>query len=52
MSIDVRPLCPPDRDECILEIEQSVDMVLDIERIRGRRCTLPQFPRSNTPSNH
>jgi GPI-anchor transamidase subunit T len=32
MSIDVRPLCPSRDGECILEIEQTVDMVLDIER--------------------
>ena len=32
MAIDVRPLCPDDGTECQLEIEQTVDMVLDIER--------------------
>ena len=37
MSIDVRPLCPPDRASCILEIDQSVDMVLDIERSKRHR---------------
>lgn len=32
MAIDVRPVCPADGSECLLEIEQTVDMVLDIER--------------------
>lgn len=32
MSIDVRPICPADGGECLLEITQSVDMVLDIQR--------------------
>ena len=32
MAIDIRPLCPVDRDECLIEIHQTLDMVLDIER--------------------
>ena len=39
MAIDVRPVCP-EGEECVLEIEQTVDMVLDIDRSRrptGRR---------------
>lgn len=32
MAIDVRPVCPNDGSECLLEIEQTVDMVLDVER--------------------
>ncbi|KAF1349910.1 GPI transamidase-like protein component Gpi16 [Delphinella strobiligena] len=32
MAIDVRPFCPADGSECLLEIEQTVDMVLDLER--------------------
>lgn len=32
MAIDVRPVCPADGSECLLEIDQTVDMVLDIER--------------------
>lgn len=32
MAIDVRPICPEDGSECVVEIEQTVDMVLDIER--------------------
>lgn len=31
MAIDVRPVCP-DEGECVLEIEQTIDMVLDIDR--------------------
>ncbi|KAL8833117.1 MAG: hypothetical protein Q9170_004499 [Blastenia crenularia] len=32
MSIDVRPVCPRESSRCIVEMEQTVDMVLDIER--------------------
>ncbi|CAO1597136.1 Subunit of the glycosylphosphatidylinositol transamidase complex-like protein [Xanthoria calcicola] len=32
MSIDVRPVCPESSSGCIVEMEQTVDMVLDIER--------------------
>lgn len=32
MAIDVRPVCPSDGSECLVEIEQTVDMVLDIDR--------------------
>ncbi|KAL8736758.1 MAG: hypothetical protein Q9166_000124 [cf. Caloplaca sp. 2 TL-2023] len=32
MSIDVRPVCPNGGSGCIVEMEQTVDMVLDIER--------------------
>ena len=41
MSIDVRPICPTDGAECIMQIDQTVDMVLDIERSKrphGRYC--------------
>ena len=37
MSIDVRPVCNADESECKLEMEQSVDMVVDIERALRRR---------------
>ena len=37
MSIDVRPRCPADKPECIMEIEQTVDMILDIERSKRPR---------------
>ncbi|PGH27780.1 hypothetical protein AJ80_00568 [Polytolypa hystricis UAMH7299] len=37
MSIDVRPICPEDANECQVEIEQTVDMVLDIERSKRPR---------------
>ncbi|OCL13829.1 GPI transamidase-like protein component Gpi16 [Glonium stellatum] len=36
MSIDVRPVCG-DGSECVLEMEQTVDMVLDIERSKRPR---------------
>ncbi|KAL9011632.1 MAG: hypothetical protein Q9173_003531 [Seirophora scorigena] len=32
MSVDVRPVCPKDESSCIVEMEQTVNMVLDIER--------------------
>jgi GPI-anchor transamidase subunit T len=32
MAIDVRPVCAEDGSNCVVEIEQTVDMVLDIER--------------------
>ncbi|KAL8998372.1 MAG: hypothetical protein Q9169_002585 [Polycauliona sp. 2 TL-2023] len=32
MSIDVRPVCPENGSGCMVEMEQTVDMVLDIER--------------------
>lgn len=32
MAIDVRSVCPSDRTECLVEIQQTIDMVLDIER--------------------
>lgn len=37
MSIDVRPICPSTEGECLIEIEQSVDMVLDIDRSKRPR---------------
>ncbi|KAF2837499.1 GPI transamidase-like protein component Gpi16 [Patellaria atrata CBS 101060] len=37
MAIDVRPLCEVDGSGCILEIEQTVDMVLDIDRSKRPR---------------
>ncbi|KAI9818856.1 MAG: Subunit of the glycosylphosphatidylinositol transamidase complex-like protein [Pycnora praestabilis] len=37
MSIDVRPVCQEDESECLLEIDQAVDMVLDIERSKRHR---------------
>lgn len=37
MSIDVRPTCPDDRTECIIEISQTIDIVLDIERSKRPR---------------
>ncbi|KAI7969981.1 hypothetical protein EIK77_000377 [Talaromyces pinophilus] len=37
MSIDVRPICPSAEGECLIEIEQNVDMVLDIDRSKRPR---------------
>ncbi|KAL7811565.1 GPI transamidase component PIG-T [Trichoderma gracile] len=31
MAIDVRPICPSE-GECVLQLEQTVDMVLDVDR--------------------
>lgn len=36
MAIDVRPVCH-EGSECVLEIEQSIDMVLDIDRSKRPR---------------
>ncbi|CAJ2505708.1 Uu.00g131020.m01.CDS01 [Anthostomella pinea] len=44
MAIDIRPVCPSDQ-ECVLEIEQTIDMVLDIERSkRPRDNPIPRPP--------
>lgn len=44
MAIDVRPICPAG-GECVLEIEQTIDMVLDIERSkRPRDNPIPRPP--------
>ena len=37
MAVDVRPLCPDDSSECIIEMEQTIDMVLDVERSKRPR---------------
>lgn len=37
MSIDVRPVCSSGSSDCVLEIEQTVDMVLDIARSKRPR---------------
>jgi GPI-anchor transamidase subunit T len=40
MAIDVRPVCPNGEDgECVLEIGQTIDMVLDVERSKRPRGT-------------
>lgn len=36
MSVDVRPICP-ENGECLVQIEQTVDMVLDIDRSKRPR---------------
>ncbi|SPQ23408.1 034b75d1-34ed-4755-bed9-c4d503c03f2a [Thermothielavioides terrestris] len=44
MAIDIRPVCPAD-EECVLQIEQTIDMVLDIERSkRPRDNPIPRPP--------
>ncbi|TKA67062.1 hypothetical protein B0A55_10408 [Friedmanniomyces simplex] len=43
MSIDVRPVCPVGGEECRLEIQQTVDIVLDVERsMRPRDDPIPR----------
>ena len=37
MAIDVRSICPGDGSECSIEMEQTVDMVLDVERSKRPR---------------
>lgn len=37
MAIDIKPVCPPDGSDCYIEMEQTVDMVLDIERSKRPR---------------
>lgn len=37
MAIDVVPKCPADREGCVVEIEQTIDVVLDIERSKRPR---------------
>lgn len=45
MAIDVRPICPTDGTECLLEIEQTVDMVLDLDRsMRSQQDPIPRPP--------
>ena len=44
MAIDVRSVCPGTGSECSIEMEQTVDMVLDVERSkrpRGRSSVQP-----------
>lgn len=44
MAIDVRPICPAG-GECVLQIEQTIDMVLDIDRSkRPRGNPIPRPP--------
>lgn len=39
MAIDVRPVCPPG-EECFLEVEETIDMVMDINRSKRPRGNL------------
>lgn len=40
MAIDVRSVCPEDGTECSIEMEQTVDMVLDVDRSKRPRGML------------
>ncbi|GJN73720.1 GPI transamidase component Gpi16 [Purpureocillium lilacinum] len=45
MAIDVRPICPPGGEGCVLEMEQTIDMVLDVDRSkRPRDNPIPRPP--------
>ncbi|KAI9666105.1 MAG: Subunit of the glycosylphosphatidylinositol transamidase complex-like protein [Bathelium mastoideum] len=45
MAIDVRPICTQENADCTLEMEQTVDMVLDTERsARPRDNPIPRPP--------
>lgn len=47
MAIDVRPVCPADssRDDCVLEVQQTVSMALSIPRsMRDRHNPIPRPP--------
>ena len=45
MAIDVRSVCPADGSECSIEMEQTVDMVLDVQRSkRPRGQSMNHFP--------
>lgn len=50
MSIDVVPICPSESSECVLQITETIDMVLDIERSKRPRgdCVVPSL---DTPVN-
>lgn len=60
MAIDIRPVCTSETD-CILEIEQTIDMVVDIARSKRPRggfkksewpgSSLTRFRQSNTAAN-
>ncbi|KAH6685074.1 GPI transamidase component GPI16 [Plectosphaerella plurivora] len=44
MAIDVKPICSPD-GQCVLQLEQTIDMVLDIDRSkRPRGNPIPRPP--------
>jgi phosphatidylinositol glycan class T len=45
MSIDVKPVCNSDGSQCRLQVVQTVDMVLDVERSLQRRDSPVPKPR-------
>ena len=44
MAIDVRPVCSQNDARCSIEMEQTVDMVLDVERSKRPRGQLGPSP--------
>lgn len=46
MAVDIRPVCPDGGSECILEMEQTVAMVLDIERSKRPRSNVHLLARA------
>ncbi|CAI7644021.1 hypothetical protein N7533_005410 [Penicillium manginii] len=46
MSVDMRPICTSDGD-CIVQIEQTIDMVLDVERSKRPRSNPIPRPLAN-----
>lgn len=52
MSLDVTPICLPGSEECKLQITQTIDMVLDIQRSkRPRGMFLFQFDACQATNN-
>lgn len=37
MSLDVVPICPQNSSDCVLQITETIDMVLDIQRSKRPR---------------
>lgn len=50
MAVDVRPVCP-ESGECMVQIEQTVDMVLDIDRSKRQRGRFPTTDSEVTPAD-
>ena len=43
MAIDVHSMCPEDGSECSIEMEQTVDMVLDVDRSKRPRGMVESY---------
>ena len=52
MAIDVRPVCPEGSDECILEMEETIDMVLDVNRSKRPQSKSLRSDRLCLDANH